>query len=69
MQPFVEGSGYVQLLSNITISDLDHQESVYLTQATVYTPPTSSLCVFIPILKRFVAQMNNDAGIITCIHE
>ena len=45
MQSFVEGSGYVQLLSDVTLTDLDHQESAYLTQATVCSPHTSCLCV------------------------
>ena len=34
-QPFVEGSDGVELLNDVTLSDMDHQERFNLTQAEV----------------------------------
>ena len=62
IQAFEEDSDGVQLLSDVTLSDVDHQEIFNLTQAevhslshthTVYHPPTD-MFIFIPIMKIFM---------------
>ena len=51
MQIFVEGSTEpVELVRNVTITDADLQESLYLTQATVGIHPLY-LLTFIPVMN------------------
>lgn len=65
-QPFVEGSGGVQLLSDLTLSDMDHQERFNLTQAEVRSrKPLTFLCHTHPlILEGFPYTMNRQSCII-----
>lgn len=55
-QAFVEGSEGVQLLSDVTLSDMDHQEILNLTQAMVHTHIQLTTHIYMHIACRIPMQ-------------